>query len=139
MGVPYQRWIVIAIWVLFLGNAISQGISVRAVPNFASPDRPFLWILPVFGLLGPPLLAVLNFFALRRRSYYPGFVGRWIDRRWGQGSTFAFIRSLRPLMLLGCCGFVLGLIGFWSSWHIGAAVLALEISSFFMTAGMDSR
>jgi hypothetical protein len=130
--VPYQRWVIIGIWLLFLGDAIRQGLSLR---GFGAPDRPFQWIVPAFGVLVPPLFAVLNYF-YPINVYRPGFVGRWFDRRYGPGSAFAFLRGLRPVTLFACTSFVLGAVGLWSSLHDNPAVPALEMSSFFLAAGI---
>jgi hypothetical protein len=133
MPVPYQRWIVGGIWAVALVESARQGLSV---PDIRLPNDPqSFWITLAFSVLAPPLLAIPQYFHWRARSYHPGVVGRRIDDRWGAGSAFSLLQSLRPPLLVGCAALLFALVGLWSALRAGSDLGAFSVVAFFMITG----
>jgi hypothetical protein len=136
MAVPHQRWVVAGIWTVFLAGAVNQGLTLpEFVRDFPAKSA---WAPVVFAFVAPPVLLALNFvFARGRlsRPYDPGFIGRWADRRWGQGSAFEFLQALRFPLLFGCGVFVLGMIGLLTCFSTNAGAGGYSISLFFLVGG----
>jgi hypothetical protein len=133
MAVPYQRLIVGGLWAVFLADGIRQGLLV---PSAYTPnEEQYFWVGALFGLLAPPLIMVPSYLSLRSRPYDPGRISRWVDRRWGQGSALSFLQTLRPVLLIGCAGLILGAVGLISCLVAGSSKGPYGVALFFLFAG----
>jgi len=144
MAVPYQKQVVVGIWVVTLADAVRQGMSL---PTFFSmhvdravPHVTFHWTVVAFGVLAPPCLIL---FRGLYRKILPklgrvrlGLIRRWVDGSWGQGSTDLFLQSLRSMALTAYAGVVLGAVGWLSCIYTDATPTAFVIASFFLSAGV---
>ena len=133
MPVPHQRWIIGGIWAVTLVHSARQGVTV---PDISLPnDQQTFWVVLVFSVLAPPLLAIPQYFYWRSRPYHPGRAARWFDRRFGPGSTLSFLQSLRPPMLVGCAALLFGFVGLLSALRAGSGLGPFGVVVFFMVVG----
>jgi hypothetical protein len=133
MSIPHQPYLVGGLWGILLTDAVRQGLLIPQA-NFPNEQQHF-WIGALFGLLAPPLVFAATYFFGLSRPYRPGFVARWVDQRFGQGSALSFMQTLRPILLMGCAALVLGSVGLLSALHAGSGLAPYGVALFFFFAG----
>jgi hypothetical protein len=133
MPIPHQPYVIGGIYSLVLTDAVRQGLLMPQA-NFPNEQQHF-WIGALFGLLVPPLVFAAVYFLGLSRPYRPGFVARWVDQRFGQGSTLSFMQTLRPILLIGCGALVGGTVGLLSALYAGSGLAPYGVALFFFFCG----
>ena len=147
----YQRFIILSIWVIVLGEATRQGWSVpKAFP--VRPDapwqrlgdweslKPFNWNIVWFGLFAPPVAMLVHrflgfLFPFLRRRRTKRF-SLWVDRRWGQGTMALLTGRLHSKALMATAALILGSSAVLACEQEKSSPMAFHAAMFLLGAGV---
>jgi hypothetical protein len=125
------------IWLYALADALRQGLSMpsKMVGQNLSMEQAITKSAPILVIVPFVFFLVAGFFQ-RKSGYKIGMLSGYFDKKYGQGTTDAFIRNLRPATLFITGSLTLGGSGIATTFFTTQALPPYILSGFFLSAGL---
>ena len=127
-----MRVLIVLLWVLFLADSVRQDWTASETDAAQLLDQPWLTALVVAAPI--VVFPLVGRFA-KRTLFYSEPLARWIEARTRRDSLAAFLTLLRPVLLMGVGGLVIGAVAAVRSLSSEAPAGLVVLAMFSVSAG----